>query len=358
MSFNSVLSWLVYAALCLGLIDLLTGNRLKLGPELEKGILSAGRLLLLMTGFMTLAPPLAGILSPIVTPALSAIGCDPSAFAGIFLANDSGGAAMAVEMAIDPDAGLYHGLIVGSMLGFVVMFMIAITISFTSARERPSAMLGLIAGILPIPVGCIVGGLVVGFDPKMVLINTIPCIALSLLLLVALLTARDAVILVFSVFGKMMLGISYFGLAVAGLESMMGITLIENTGNITEIFYIIANIAIFLAGAFPLLAILMRILRAPLSRLADKLKLNELELSCMVATLANNIPAVISLKEMTPRGILLNMSFMISATCVFGDHLAYTAQVAPQIVPGMVAGKLVAAVISLLIGLRMAKNLA
>jgi len=357
MSFMTILSWLVIGALCLGLIDLVIGNRLGLGEETEKGILSTGRLLLIMTGFMTLTPLLAEILSPVVTPILTSVGCDPSAFAGMFLANDSGGAALAGEMAIDPDAGRYHGLIVGSMLGFVVVFMIAITISFTTQRERPTAMMGLVAGILPIPVGCVVGGLVAGLDAKMVLVNTIPCALLSVLLLAALIMLKDKIIIIFNIFGKFMLCVSYLGLVTAGMQSLLGFKLFGITADLAEIFSIICNIGIFLAGAFPLLAIVMRILRGPLAKLAGALRVNELELSGLIATLANNLPAVTSLKEMTPRGILLNMSFMVSATCVFGDHMAYTAQVDPGMVSGMVAGKLVAAFISLMIGLRMAKKL-
>lgn len=86
--------------------------------------------------------------------------------------------------------------------------------------------------------------------------------------------------------------------------------------------------------------------------------LTEPELGGMAATLANNLPACNALRETTPRGILLNISFMVSATCVFGDHLAYTAQLAPEMVSGMGAGKLVSSLLSLLLGLRVAKNLA
>jgi len=356
MSINVIISSLLIVALAAGLVDLLSGNRLGLGAELEKGIMSAGRLILIMTGFMMLAPPLSEILSPLTAPLLTSIGCDPSAFAGLFLGNDSGGAALAMEMAIDRDAGLYHGYIVGSMLGSTVMFLIALTMSFTTEENRTPAMYGLIAGIIPIPIGSILGGLVSGFDPKMVLINTIPCIVLSMILLVGLVRFRDKIVGFFIVFGKIMLGIAYFGLAVAALESILGITLIENTGDIREILYIIGNIALFLAGAFPLLFILMKILKLPLAKLGKLLQLNELEITGLVATLANNMPTYHSLEQMTPRGVLLNLAFIVPASCVFGDHLAYTAQMAPEMVPGMIVAKLTTAVLSMLTGLMLLKK--
>jgi len=357
MSFNTILSCCVVASMTIGLVDLLIGNRLGLAVELERGIMSAGRLVLIMTGFMTMAPVLSDILSPVVTPLLTTIGCDPSAFAGLFLANDSGGAALAIEMAIDPDAGLYNGFIVGSMLGSVVMFLIALTISFTTPRERPAAIYGLVCGIITIPFGCIFGGWVARFKMDMVLRNSIPCIVLSVILMLALSMLKAKIVPFFNVMGKGMLGITYFGLVVAALDSLLGIQLFERTGDLTEIYYIIGNIAVFLAGAFPLLAILRRILRVPLGALAAKMQINEIEVSGLIASLANNLPTFGALREMTPRGVMINLAFLVSASCVFGDHLAYTAQVAPEMVGCMVAGKLLASISAVVIALILASRL-
>lgn len=347
MSVTTILSGLAFFSMSLGLLDCLMDNRFGLAAELEKGLLSAGRLILIMTGFMTLAPVAAQVLSPVMTPFFVAIGCDPSAFAGAFLANDSGGAALAMEMAIDPDAGLYHGLIVGSMLGSAVMFAIAMTMAYTAPQQRQAAIFGLVCGIITIPLGCIAGGLVAGFDPKMVWNNSIPCIVLSVVLMIALLKLKTKIVPFFTVMGKVMLGISYFGLAVAALNGMLGIQVFEHTTSLNEIFLIIGNISLFLAGAFPLLLLLTKLLKAPLNRISKMLQINETEVSGLIATLANSLATFAILKKMSPRGVMLNLAFIVSASCVFGDHLAYTAQVAKEMVAAVVVGKLVGAATAL-----------
>jgi ethanolamine transporter len=356
MSITALMSVCAIAAMAISLGDLLFGNRLGLGGELEKGILSAGRLILLMTGFMVLAPALSETLAPVIAPFFAVIGCDPSAFAGVFMANDCGGAILAMGLALDPQAGLYNGFIVGSMLGTTVMGLVAMAIAFTTKRERPAAIVGLVAGIITIPIGSLTGGLVAGFDRMMVLRNTVPCLALSLVLTVALMVFKSKMIAVFDVFGKCMLAIAYIGLVVASIQSLLGIQLLKDSGNLKEIFYIIANISLFLAGILPFLAILRWVFRKPLEKFGTALRMTETDMAGMVATLANSLLTMSLLREMTPRGIVLNMAFITSASFVFGDHLAFTSQLAPEVVPAMVAGKLAGGVAAVVCAMLLCKH--
>ena len=85
----------------IGALDKIFGNRLKLGDEFEKGITTLGPLSLSMLGMMTIAPALADLLLPVITPVANLFGFDPSALAGILIANDMGGAALADSVAAD-----------------------------------------------------------------------------------------------------------------------------------------------------------------------------------------------------------------------------------------------------------------
>ena len=79
-----------------GAVDYLLGGKLGLYPEFERGLSSFAKLLLCMGGFLARVPLLADSLAPAVSPFFRAIGADPSLFAGFILANDSGGAALAM----------------------------------------------------------------------------------------------------------------------------------------------------------------------------------------------------------------------------------------------------------------------
>lgn len=74
------------------------------------------------------------------------------------MANDAGGAALAMELAESEAAGLYSGLIVGSMLGTTVMLNIPTVMSFASREEHSAVIYGMLCGIITIPLGCLTGG--------------------------------------------------------------------------------------------------------------------------------------------------------------------------------------------------------
>ena len=92
------MAWISAVFFCLGAADTLLGDRLGLGSAFRQGFAAVVDLLLLMTGFMALAPWLGTHLAPIITPVFSAVGCDPSLFASLFLSCDAGGAVLAAQI--------------------------------------------------------------------------------------------------------------------------------------------------------------------------------------------------------------------------------------------------------------------
>ena len=51
---------------------------------------------------------------------------------------------------------------------------------------------------------------------------------------------------------------------------------------------------------------------------------------------------------MDSRGIVINMAFAVSASFVFGDHLAFTMAYNNAYLPGMIAGKLIGGLCAIL----------
>ena len=188
--------------LAVGGADYLLGGRFGLGKEFEEGIVTCGRLLLVMAGFMVLAPLIARGLGPVVSPLFHAMGVDPSILAGMMLANDSGGLPLALELADTQEAGLFSVLIVGSMLGTTVMLGIPTIMMFATQAERPSVIYGLLCGLVTIPLGCLAGGLAAGFRTELVVRNSAPVLVLSVVLLVLLLLLKERIVPVFPPLGR------------------------------------------------------------------------------------------------------------------------------------------------------------
>ena len=340
MSAHEILIAIMAVFAAAGALDRIFGSRLGLGQPFEEGILAMGTLALAMLGIISLAPVLANLLNPVVVPVYRFLGADPAMFAGTILACDMGGGALAQQMSSDPDAALLGGVICGSMLGATIVFTIPVAMGILRQEDRPAMAKGILSGIVTIPVGVLVGGLVAGFPTLMVLKNLIPIVLIGGLIVLGLLFAEKAMIKGFGLFGKGIVALITVGLGAAIVEELTGFAIIPGMAPLSEGFEVVGAIAIVLAGAFPLVHAVTTLLRKPLMKLGGKLGVNDVAAGGLIATLANSIATFERVKDMDERGKVVNIAFAVSAAFVFGDHMGFTAGFAPTMLTPMILGKL------------------
>jgi len=356
MSVHELLITVMAIFAVLGALDRIFGNKFGLGKEFENGILAMGALALAMVGIIALAPVLARLLQPVVVPVYRFLGADPAMFAGSILACDMGGASLAQEMTQDPQAAVLGGILAGSTLGATVVFTIPVAMGILRPEDRPALAKGILAGVVTIPLGIFVGGLVAGFPVMMVLRNLVPIVLLAALIALGLWKAENAMIKGFGLFGKGILALITVGLAAAIVESLTGYVIIPGMAPIEEGFLTVGAIAIVLAGAFPLVFVITRLLRKPLLRMGRVLKINDTAAGGLVASLANSIATFGMLDKMDSRGKVVNMAFAVSAAFVFGDHMGFTAGFAPRMLPAVIAAKLTGGVSAVLVALLLTRQ--
>jgi len=296
MGINEIIIYIMVFFMAIGALDKCIGNKFGYGQKFEEGIMAMGALALSMVGIVSLAPVLANILRPVVGPVYSALGADPAMFATTLLANDMGGYPLAMSLAQDPMVGKFAGLILGSMMGATVVFTIPVALGIIEKEDRPYLAKGVLAGMVAIPFGCLVGGLVAGF----------PLV-------------------------------------------LTGIVVIPGMAPIDEGMGIIWSIAIVLAGAFPLVHFITKVFKKPLEKIGEKLGMNEIGAAGLVASLANNIPMFGMMKDMDPNGKVMNVAFAVCAAFVFGDHLGFTGGVDKAMIAPMIAGKLAGGILAIII---------
>ena len=340
MSAHEILIAVMAVFAVLGALDRIFGNRFGLGKEFENGILAMGSLALAMVGIISLAPVLANLLKPVVVPVYQFLGADPAMFAGTILASDMGGGALAQELTADHQAALLGGVLTGSMLGATVVFTIPVAMGILSEADRPALAKGILCGVVTIPAGVFAGGLVAGFPVMMILRNLIPIVLIAALIALGLWKAEKWMISGFGIFGKGVVAVITVGLAAAIVEALTGFTVIPGMAPITEGFQTVGSIAIVLAGAFPLVYAVTKLLRKPLLKLGGLLGVNDTAAAGLIASLANSIATFGMVKDMDSRGKVVNIAFAVSAAFVFGDHLGFTAGFAPEMLPAVIVGKL------------------
>lgn len=340
MSFHEILIGVMAFFAVLGALDRILGNRWGLGKEFEEGILAMGSLALAMVGIVSLAPVLASVLKPVVVPIYTFLGADPAMFAGSLLACDMGGGPLAAELTEDPQAALLGGVITGSMLGATVVFTIPVAMGILKEKDRPALAKGVLCGVITVPLGVLAGGLTAGYGLGMVLRNLVPIVLLAVLIALGLWRAEEAMIRGFEIFGKVVVAVATLGLAAAAVEALTGFVLIPGMAPISEGFATVGTIAIVLAGAFPLVKLITRLLRKPLMATGKGLGINDAAAAGLIASLANSIATFGMVEDMNPRGKVIAVAFSVSAAFVFGDHLGFTAGFAPEMIGPMILGKL------------------
>ena len=160
----------------------------------------------------------------------------------------------------------------------------------------------------------------------------------------------------FSYFGKGVVAMITVGLAAAIVQSLTGFALIPGMAPIEDGFLTVGAIAIVLAGAFPLVYTVTRLLRKPLMGLGSRLGVNDAAAAGLVASLANSIATFGMVKDMDSRGKVINIAFAVSAAFVFGDHLGFTAGFAPQMLTAVIVGKLCGGVSAVAVALWMTRK--
>ncbi|WP_026894212.1 ethanolamine utilization protein EutH [Clostridiisalibacter paucivorans] len=356
MSINEIIVYIMVVFMVLGAIDKIIGNKFGLGEQFDEGFMAMGSLAIAMVGVVSLAPVLAKILTPVVSPIYSALGADPAMFATTLLANDMGGYPLAMEMAQTKEAGLFAGLILGGMMGPTIVFTIPVALGIIEKRDHKFLATGILAGIITIPIGCLAGGIAAGFEISMILSNLVPIIIVSLLIALGLWKMPNKMIKGFTVFGKGVVIVITAGTAAIIVETLTGIVIIPGMAPVWDGIEIVGSIALMLAGAFPMVHFITKVFKKPLLSMGKVLGMGDVAAAGMVATLANNIPMFQLMKDMDDRGKILNVAFAVSAAFVFGDHLGFTAGVARDMIFPMVVGKLVSGITAVMVAMLIANK--
>ena len=190
----------------------------------------------------------------------------------------------------------------------------------------------------------------------MVLRNLIPIVLIAILIALGLWRAEGAMVKGFALFGKFVIVVVTIGLAAAIAEALTGFVLIPGMAPISEGFETVGTIAVLLAGAFPLVFLLTKVLRAPLMAVGRKLGINDTAAAGLIASLANSIATFGMVKDMNERGKVVNIAFAVSAAFVFGDHLGFTAGFAPEMIGPMIIGKLIGGISAVIVAMWLTKK--
>ncbi len=352
----SFLTIVILAFSLIGAIDYILGNRFGIGNEFKKAFELFCPMALSMLGMIVLAPQIGLWLTPIFDKFYSVFGVDPSIIPASLFANDMGGMALSQAVCKDETLGSYNAFIVSSMMGCVISFTIPFSIGIVKPEQHNNLFFGFLCGIITIPIGCFVAGLVCGIKVVALIINLLPLIILSVIVGFALVLVPKICIKCFWIFGIIMKTLSIIGLVLSIFTFLTKIEISPHFDTFENAAFICANACVTLSGMLPLMFIVSKLLNKPLNNLGAKIGINGVSTLSLLACSVTNSTVFGVMDKMDKKGVMLNSAFAVSAAFTFGGHLAFTIAFDSSYVTPMIIGKLISGICAVVLALIIYKD--
>ncbi len=367
-------TWVIYVVMfcaVLGALASLKNDEEGLGKEFILGLHSIGPIFIPVAGIMASIPYLSALVEAVFGPIFAAIGADPAMVATAIIAVDMGGYQLADTLAQSRE-GWIMAAITGYMAGATIVFSIPVGLSMLDKDDHPYMALGIMSGILSVPIGVFVATLLVmvaevpvrpgvdtageatlvlAFAMPAILLNLLPLIVFVVAIALGLRLVPNTMIRGFMLFGRgmdicirvvLVLSIvEYFTGAFSKLFGAWGFDpIIADEKDQFRALEIAGYIGIMLCGAFPMVYLIRTRLGGLLQKVGQGVGLEGPGAAGLLATIANILAMFRLIRDMRPRDKVLNIAFAVCAAFMFGDHLAFTANFQPSLVAPIMLGKL------------------
>jgi ethanolamine transporter len=303
-----------------------------------------------------LAPAVGIWLMPVFDGFYNIFGIDPSILPASVLANDMGGMQLSQVVCKDAGIGNFNAFVTSSMMGCVISFTIPFSLGLVKKEQHKELFMGILCGIVTIPVGSFVAGLICRLNPLVLLINLIPLIVISVIIVVGLLVVPKICVKCFAIVGVFMRSVAIVGLLVAIFTFLTKIEINPYFDSFENAAFICANACVTLSGMLPFMFVLTKLFNKPLGKLSGKIGINETSTIAFLGTLATNASTFGVMDKMDKKGALLNSAFAVSASFMFGSHLAFTMAYDSRYITPMIIGKLVSGISAVICALIVLKK--
>lgn len=372
---GTIVVYIIMACAIAGCLASVIKPESELGQQFVAGIDSIGPIFLPVAGIMASAPYLTAFVSAVFGPAYSAVGADPAMAATTFIAVDMGGYQLADALAETRESWIM-AMVTGYMAGATIVFSIPVALKMLEKCDRKYLALGVMSGLLAIPIGVLVASAIIAVSHPMVRevvstnadatyqlalswgqigVNLIPLIIICVALAAGLKFKPDAMIKGFIVFGRVMesalkivfvlVVVEYFTGVWSTLFGSFGFDpIIADEEDIFRALEVSGAIGMMLCGAFPMVYLIRRYLAKPLAKIGGAVGLSSDATAGLLAGSANVLALFSMVKDLRAKDKVICMAFAVCCAFLFGDHLSFTANFQPNLIVVVLAGKLAAGI--------------
>ena len=190
-------------------------------------------------------------------------------------------------------------------------------------------MRGFIFGLIAIPSGLAVGGLMLGLPVRQLFFNMIPVLVLCMVLIAAfvLVPALTMKIMIFLGNAIRIFSFLLFGVAVFGIF-MPKYAVVEDA-LIEEMLFMVLRMVIAACGGLVLSQVALKRLQKPIQRIGAVLGINEEAVVGLFLSFIQSLAMLPLFSKMDKRGKVLNAAFSVAGAYVVGGQMTLVASLIP-----------------------------
>ena len=207
-------------------------------------------------------------------------------------------------------------------------------------EDRSCFARGIMLGLVTIPAGLTVGGLLAGLSVSDCIWQNLPVFVLALLLMLGLWKIPGRMIRGFCVFAKGIRLVITIGLVLGAVEYLCGYHPVKGMTPLTEAMEVVSAIGIVMLGSLPVTEFLQRRLRKPFQMLGQRVGINSAGMTGLLVGAVSAIPALSMYREMDERSKVVNAAFLVSAASMMAAHVGFTFSTEPQLLGALIGGKI------------------
>ena len=368
---GTIIIYIIMACAVIGALAYIKDEESGLGKEFIEGLNSIGPIFVPVAGIMAATPYISAFVKTVFGPVFASLGADPAIAATTFIAVDMGGYQLADALAQTKESWIM-AMVVGYMAGATIVFSIPVGLTMLAKKDHKYMALGVMAGLLSIPIGVFVSCSVLSISDlavrgmisanaestyilalsfKTIIINLVPLTAFCVALAIGLKVIPDAMIKGFLMFGRIMSICLTLVLVFSVVEYFTGIftkvlgtwgfdPIIADEADQFRALEISGYIGIMLCGAFPMVFLIKKYLAGPMEVIGAKIGLQSAGAAGILAAAANILAMFRLIGDMRAKDKVLCIAFAVCAAFMFGDHLAFTANFQPNMILPIMSGKL------------------
>lgn len=352
---SNMINILVCTGILLGGIDEIRGNKKGYGAKFREAFEYIPSIAFSMVGMICLTNLIAFVLEKGIAPFMNMIHMDPAVLAG-FLAVDMGGYQLAEKLAVNPAMGSYAGIVLGAGLGCTLVFTIPVGMGMVGEESKPYFAKGIVLGLLGLPFSLVIGGWLSGLSIGRILWENILPVSIAAVCGIGLAKFSRLTMRIFGGYVKVLQVILLAGLMFGAIAHTLGMSEAWGITPLLEAMGVVCSISIFLLGSLPITTLLQKLLQRLFTWLGRKVGLDSVGMTGFLITCVSPLPTLALMKDMSPKGRLLNVTFMVSGASALGAHLAFVSSVEPGMIGALLGSKLLGGLLTVGLACLIGKN--